>query len=139
MGSSMEEDKVQQETPSLPLAQPQSHFSNNLQGGFPVPAFPVTLSPLVLPLSGENSMGKLTLGPRNQPKTSPKLSCPIPILPVPPSSKMADLNLNQTSLKDSLPLSLKLSTPSSDEQSPPATHPSAFQAMSSGDSIISVA
>ncbi|XP_009592875.1 transcription factor MYB1R1 [Nicotiana tabacum] len=72
----------------------------------------------------------------------------IPFLPVPPSSKMENLNLNKTYDQESSPLSLKLSTStsSSDEKSPPARHSSGFQAMSSGfngntsgDSIISVA
>ena len=77
-------------------------------------------------------------------RTTSKPIRPIPILPVPPSSKMAELNLNQ---KETLPLSLKLSPASSDEQPPPpppGKHSSAFQAMSgnfssNGDSIISVA
>ncbi|XP_016482952.2 putative transcription factor At5g61620 [Nicotiana tabacum] len=58
----------------------------------------------------------------------------IPFLPVPPSSKMSNLNLNKTYAQES------------DEKSPPARHSSGFQAMSggfngktSGDSIISVA
>lgn len=81
---------------------------------------------------------------------------PIPVVPaalvLPPSSKMADLNLNKTIGTDPLlpALSLKIPTPSqpppslSTEQKSPtaARHASAstFQAMtSSGDSIISVA
>ncbi|GMJ10425.1 hypothetical protein HRI_004711700 [Hibiscus trionum] len=58
----------------------------------------------------------------------------------PPSSKIADLNLNHP-----LPiLTLKLSTPSTDDQSTTTVEarPSTFQAMSSGDSnggMISVA
>lgn len=145
MGSSMEEDQVHQETVTLPLPQlqQQQQLSCNL-GGFPVSTYPVKLAPAVLPVTGNNSMENLTLGPIKQQRTSPKLIRPIPIIPVPPSSRMADLNLNQKGTHvDPLPLSLKLSTPSSssDEQSPAAQHSSAFQAMSSGDSnsIISVA
>ncbi|XVE84965.1 hypothetical protein DITRI_Ditri17bG0054200 [Diplodiscus trichospermus] len=133
----LEEDQVHQENVSLPLPQPQMN-------GFPMSTFPVTLSPVALPLSGtNNSMEDLTMGssPKAKPST-PKLIRLIPILPVPPSSKMADLNLNQNTHVDPLPLSLKLSTPSSaDEQSKAAAHSSTFQPMSSGDSnsIISVA
>ncbi|KAJ4960911.1 hypothetical protein NE237_020821 [Protea cynaroides] len=70
---------------------------------------------------------------------------PTPVLPVPPSSRMAGLNLNQKSPIDPSPLSLKLST--SPDQQPSSRH-SAFQSMSSfstgdldsnGVSIISVA
>ncbi|KAA8533063.1 hypothetical protein F0562_033404 [Nyssa sinensis] len=145
MGSIIEEDQNHKETISQAPLQP--HLSNSL-GGFPMPAFTVTLNPVVLPVTDENSMESLTLGQNNQVKNSSKLIRPIPILPVPPSSKMADLNLNNKSTKDPLPLSLKLPTSpssSSDQQSSPARHASAFQSMSggfnnsSGDSIISVA
>ncbi|GMI74935.1 hypothetical protein like AT1G70000 [Hibiscus trionum] len=77
--------------------------------------------------------------PVNQ--TSPNLIRPAR----PPSSKMADLNLNHKTQDDPLPvLTLKLSTPSTDDQSTTAAEdrPSTFQAMSSGDSnggMISVA
>lgn len=139
----LEEDQVHQDNVSLPLPlplpQPQPQTS-----GFPLSTFPVTLSPVVLPVTGENnSMENLTLGSSPKAKPSPKLIRPIPIFPVPPSSKMADLNLNQKTQVDASPLSLKLSTPSADEQSTAASsaHSSTFQAMSSGDSnsIISVA
>ncbi|KAK9276243.1 hypothetical protein L1049_005774 [Liquidambar formosana] len=150
MGSVMEEDQVHHETLSPPQQPP--HLSCSI-GGFPGSAFPMTLSPVMLPLTAENSTENLSLGPANQPpKNCPKLIRPIPILPVPPASKMANLNLNQTSNTEPFPLSLKLSnttttttTPSSDQQSPTARHSSAFQGMSgnfnssSGDSIISVA
>ncbi|KAJ4827893.1 hypothetical protein Tsubulata_048082 [Turnera subulata] len=54
-------------------------------------SFPVSLSPVPLPpASSDDSIEKLILGPRNQvPKASPKLIRPIPIIPVPPSSKMS--------------------------------------------------
>lgn len=86
-----------------------------------------------------------------------KLIRPIPILPVPPASRMADLNLNKSSTTEemeTLPLSLNLSmespsrspSPSSGQESPPARHVSTYQGMSgsfnssSGDgNIISVA
>ncbi|KAL0004057.1 hypothetical protein SO802_011618 [Lithocarpus litseifolius] len=134
MGSLMEEEQVHQET--APLPKPKPHLSHNL-GGFPVSTFPVTLS--AVPHVGENQVENLSFM-----RTTSKPIRPIPTLPVPPSSKLAELNLNQ---KETLPLSLKLSPASSDEQSPPpppGKHSSAFQAMSgnfssNGDSIISVA
>ncbi|KAE8690798.1 transcription factor MYB1R1-like isoform X2 [Hibiscus syriacus] len=114
--------------------------------GFPMSMFPVSLSttPVVLKFTGENkSMENLTLGPIPVAKTSPNLIRPVPILPLPPSSKMSDLNLNQKIQLDPSPLSLKLSTPSSSDEQPPTSeaHSSSFQAMSSGDNnnIISVA
>ncbi|KAM3706552.1 hypothetical protein ACJW31_03G159100 [Castanea mollissima] len=138
VGSLMEEEQFHQETAPLPKRQP--HLSRNL-GGFPVSTFPATLS--AVSHVGENQVENLSF---MRTTTSTKPIRPIPILPVPPSSKMAELNLNQ---KETLPLSLKLSPASSDEQSPPpppppGKHSSAFQAMSgnfssNGDSIISVA
>ncbi|MCD9646344.1 hypothetical protein HAX54_036110 [Datura stramonium] len=95
--------------------------------------------PEKLPSTGETSTENLTIGMNK----SVKPIRPIPALPVPPSSRMADLNLNNKCIQDSSPLSLKLST-SADEKSP--THSSVFQSMSggfngstSGDSMISVA
>ncbi|KAJ7953708.1 transcription factor MYB1R1-like [Quillaja saponaria] len=131
MGSStiMEEDEFHQET----------HL-NQSYGGIPAGStFPVKLAQVVVPpvAADENPMTKIS---------STKPIRPIPILPVPPSTKMANLNLNTTN--NPMPLSLKQPTspPSSDEQPPPAaaTHSSAFQAMpvkfsSGGDNIISVA
>ncbi|KAJ6903962.1 transcription factor MYB1R1 [Populus alba x Populus x berolinensis] len=146
MGSSMEEDQVHQETatPALPQLQPRPCLNNNRPGGFPMSTFPVTvISPVTSPVSGDNPLEKLTSGQTNVNKKSSKLVRPVPIVPIPPSSKMAGLNLNQKSPEDQFPaLSLQLSTPSSEEQqqSPPAsTHSSKFQAISSSDSIISVA
>ncbi|KAG2702190.1 hypothetical protein I3760_06G078600 [Carya illinoinensis] len=143
-GSSIGEDQVYHET--VPLPKPQPHPCHNL-GGFPMPNFPVAFAPSGAPLADENPLENLSLGPGNHTRTSSKPIRPTPILPVPPSSKMADLNLNQNTNTDpSLPLSLKLSTASSDEQSPPATRSSTFQAIpgnfsssTTGDSIISVA
>ncbi|KAF8390310.1 hypothetical protein HHK36_024835 [Tetracentron sinense] len=136
MGFPIEEEHIHQETTSQP--QPPSQMNYDLRG-FPVTAFPMTLTPLVLPIAGDIPMENLTPGQGDEMNSSTKLVRPIPVLPVPPASKMADLNLNQRSIMDPSPLSLKLST-SSDQQ--PAPRHSAFQAMSSfngGDSIISVA
>ncbi|CAN1152697.1 Transcription factor KUA1, partial [Linum perenne] len=90
------------------------------------------------PVTGDDSFEKLTLGP-----SKGKASRPVPI---PPSSKMAGLSLSRSDdaggQEQVLPLSLKLSTssPPEEKQSPPqpAGRSAAFQAMSSGDSIISV-
>lgn len=146
--SNMDEDlTVHQEAPSSLPVLPHPPVQPCNLGIFPVSNFPMTLAPVVLPISPENSAESIALESGNQAKTPPLITKPIrpiplhPVLP-PPSSKMADLNLNN-SFVEPLPLSLKLSTPSSEEeQSPPPPqqqHPSAFQAMSNGDSIISVA
>ncbi|KAH0684431.1 transcription factor MYB1R1 [Solanum tuberosum] len=91
--------------------------------------------PVKLPVTGESSSENFTIGMNK----SMKPIMPIPALPVPPSSKMADLNLN---------LSTSASVAAASEKSsPPSRHSPAFQpAMSggfsgstSGDSIISVA
>lgn len=150
--------------PQQPQPQPQMNLGRHILGGFPVSTFPMALSPGVLPVSGEtSSVDNLTssIGPnlnlqnevppqaKGAPTTlSAKLIRPIPLHPVspPPSSKMAGLNLNNKytppPTRDPSPLSLKLATTSSEEQSPntASSHSSAFQGMSSGsDSIISVA
>lgn len=144
MGSSRDGNQLLVNQETAPVPKPQPRLSHSL-GGFPSSSFPVTLAPAVVPLAGENPvLENLSLGPNSQMRTSSKPIRPKPILPVPPSSKMAELNLNQTTPAELLPLSLKLSPASSDEQSSPSTRPSAFQAMSGnfssgGDSIISVA
>ncbi|KAL3501269.1 hypothetical protein ACH5RR_035718 [Cinchona calisaya] len=157
------EDKTEEESMSQPAVQHQKNLINNLEK-FPMSTFSINLvAPIMLqPITPTTttSLESLKLGGpisynnnqvlKTRTTTSPtrKLIRPIPLIPVPPSSKMADLNLNKTTLIDPLPLSLKLSTPSSEQQSspPPARHTSAFQAMPSGgfdnsseDSIISVA
>ncbi|XP_047320035.1 transcription factor MYB1R1 isoform X2 [Impatiens glandulifera] len=88
--------------------------------------------------------------------SSSKLIRPVPLIPAPPSAKMANLNLNHSFSNnnnnvDQLPLSLNLSTTSSEQQTTAAPRlPSAFQAVTGGggfkssassseDSIISVA
>uniref|UniRef100_A0A6N2N655 Uncharacterized protein n=1 Tax=Salix viminalis TaxID=40686 RepID=A0A6N2N655_SALVM len=137
-GSSMEEDQIHQETATLALPQPR--LSYNRPGGLPMSIFPV-ISPVTSPLSGDNPMEKMTLGHTNVDKMSPKLIRPPPTIPTPPSSEFAGINLNQKGPKNQLTaLSLNLSTPSSEEQSTPAsTRSSVFQALSSSDSTISVA
>lgn len=171
MNSLMDEDigqqKHQETATALPYPQQpqaQMNLGRHILGGFPVSAFPMALSPGVLPVSGETSSvdnQTSSIGPNlnlqnevpQQAKGAPttlsaKLIRPIPLHPVPPppSSKMAGLNLNNKytppPTRDPSPLSLKLATTSSEEQSPnkASSHSSAFQGMSSGsDSIISVA
>ncbi|KAL2662134.1 hypothetical protein AAZX31_02G024600 [Glycine max] len=132
----MEEEQVPQETMAAPI--PAAYPP------FPGAGFPMSLSPVVLPVSGE----RLTKPIR-----------PTPIVPVPPSSKMANLNLkgkaSRTNLIEPLPLSLNLPSPTprsqdqspanSGHSSPSSSSAAAFQAMSAakfgggGDSIISVA
>lgn len=139
-GSAMEEDQARQE----PI-----HLSCNI-GGFPVPTFPMTLNPGVLPITRDIPLENLTLGRSDHQVTKTSISEPIrplPTSPVPPALKMSNLNVNHTTTVESLPLSLKLSTPStSDQQSAMVRHSSTFQTMSAGnfnnsggDSIISVA
>lgn len=98
LGSLIEEEQVHQETATLPT-------------------FPESLSPAFLTVADVNTMENLSLGSSSSNlKVSPKLIRPVPIIPVPLSSKMADLNLNEKNpTKEHLPLSLKLSTPSSEE------------------------
>lgn len=146
----MEEEQVGEETmmppapPTAAAAYPASHY-----GGFTGTAFPMGLAPVVLPpmASGERPTKPIR---------------PTPILPVPPYSKMANLNLKEKASPplpsiEPLPLSLKLPPPppppppkdqspaTSGHSSPSSSSSSAFQAMSAGnfsgggDSIISVA
>ncbi|CAI0386673.1 unnamed protein product [Linum tenue] len=153
-GNSMMEVEDQQKSPNqetAAVAVVPMKTSNQLQlGKLP----PVHNFPVAIPITGDGSFERLTLGPPTSTAKPSRLVRPIPI---PPSSKVAaDLNWNQKMMSSSnrsggrhqetfLPLSLRLSTsPSSDEQSSSSaagggTRSSAFQGMSSGDSIISVA
>ncbi|KAK7309538.1 hypothetical protein RJT34_06344 [Clitoria ternatea] len=137
----MEEEQVQESVvPATAAAYPPSHY-----GGFPGSRFPMGLAPVAC---GERISKPIR---------------PTPILPVPPSSKMATLNLKEKekgsvsiNLIEPLPLSLNLpslpplpsedqSPASSSHSSPPSSSAAAFQSMSAGkfspggDSIISVA
>lgn len=155
VGSAIDDQMYQENLVSQPpTTQPPPKLSNNLEK-YPMPNFGAAITPVVVP---ENPMENLSLGQVNQLTNSPKPIRPIPILPVPPSSKMANLNLNKASEPPSLSLNLSISSqsvanqepppPPSSQQSPPARHASAFQAMpsaaagfsgSGGDSMISVA
>ncbi|KAK4263319.1 hypothetical protein QN277_028749 [Acacia crassicarpa] len=117
--SLMEGGQVHQETPILPT-HPQLYY-----GGFPSSSFPAKVMTAERPA---------------------KPIRPMPILPVPPSSKMANLNLKEKAPIDPLPLSLKMPTSTSNEQSPASSQSGSTdcQAISGkfsggGDSIISVA
>lgn len=143
MGSSRDGDQVLVHQETAPVPKPQPRPSHSLSG-FPLSTFPTTLAPVVVPLAGENPVENLSLRHSDLMRTPNKPIRPKPILPVPPSSKLAELNLNQKNQAELLPLSLTLSPASSDEQSSPATRSATFQAMpgsfsSGGDSIISVA
>ncbi|KAK4481862.1 hypothetical protein RD792_012773 [Penstemon davidsonii] len=144
------EDQIHQEnTPQPPPIIQKQNMNKNLEK-FPILAFPVTIT------SNENSIENLKSGQVNQLNNSPKPIRPIPILPIPPSSKMANLDLNKTTTlhpATSLSLNLSISSnqqtpaqpPTSNQQSPRGRHASAFQALpasfngSGGDSMISVA
>ncbi|KAF5186515.1 transcription factor MYB1R1-like [Thalictrum thalictroides] len=139
---------------SLPLqlqVQPPSQL-NSSSGFSSVPTFSLSLGPINTSENTSTELGESTTVPR-------KIIRPTPLLPVPPSSRMANLNINQNSMEeDSSSLSLKLSssTPEvqqqqqyQDSSSSPSRH-STYQAMStnfssSGDidsnngNIISVA
>lgn len=136
----IDDEQFQQETvvplpPPTPTAYPSSHY-----GGIPGTPFPIGLGPVALPvMSGERTAKPIR---------------PTPMLP--PSSKMANLNLRDkaSSSIEPFPLSLKLhSSPPSNDHSPetsghssPTASSSTFNSMSAGnysggggDSIISVA
>ncbi|XP_042500305.1 transcription factor MYB1R1-like [Macadamia integrifolia] len=147
MRSGSEEEQVIQENTTQADFPPPPAINCNL--GFPVPAYPITVTPANY---DTDMMENLTLGQPDQTNesSSTKLVRPTPLLPIPPSSRMADLNLNQKSPIDPSPLSLKLSTSpdQQQQQQQPSSRHSAFQAMpsfnagdldSNGGSIISVA
>ncbi|CAI8587763.1 unnamed protein product [Vicia faba] len=139
--STMMEEQFQHETavalpPPSPTLYPSSHY-----GGIPGTPFPMGLSPVAMPVMSGERAGKPVR--------------PTPMLP--PSSKMANLNLREKASSSSssiepLPLSLKLQPPSKEHSpdssghSSPSSSSSAFKTISAGkysggggDSIISVA
>lgn len=138
----MEDDQFQQETvaplpPPTPATYPSSHY-----GGIPGTPFPMGLGPVTLPVMSAERVAKPIR--------------PTPTLP--PSSKMANLNLKDKATSSSsiepFPLSLKLqsSAPSEDHSPESSSHSSSSASSSAlktmaagkyngggGDSIISVA
>ncbi|XP_022881807.1 transcription factor MYB1R1-like [Olea europaea var. sylvestris] len=140
LGSKIE-DQRRQENSYRPTTVAQQNLSKNNEK-FPLSAF-------LAPMTRENSMENLTLGMKHS--TNPIR--PIPNLPPPPSSKMANLDLNKTTTiptPEPLPLTLKLSIspppppPPADHYPSPTRHVSGFQTIqasfssSSGDSMVSV-
>ncbi|KAJ7943563.1 transcription factor MYB1R1-like [Quillaja saponaria] len=124
------EEQFLQETPIPTLKLNQNY------GGIPGSNFPVKLGQVVVPVSASEKYPMENL-------TSTKPIRPKPILPVPPSMKMANLILNTNPARTS---SIEPLPPLPTDQQSPSTpgHSSAFPAMSgkfsnSGDSIISVA
>lgn len=138
----MEEEKVHEEGKAQPLQAPTQlppPETSNISGSQVLP-FPMTVHPVLVPVQIENPMEKLTLGQMDHlHHESAMLIRPIPVLPIPNATTMVDLNLNQKSMEDPVPLSLNLSLSSDQNQ---FSRHSAFRVMSSfnnGDSIISVA
>ncbi|OVA14313.1 SANT/Myb domain [Macleaya cordata] len=115
MGLPIEEESVHQDLT------PQSPPQVNCNLGFPIRLSTSVNYP-------ENSEENLTLGSSDLPQNPSKIIRPIPVIPIPPASRMADLNLNQKSTMDPSPLSLKLSTSTStSSDSRPSSRHSAFQ------------
>ncbi|KAL7161559.1 hypothetical protein ACSBR2_042096 [Camellia fascicularis] len=138
----MEEERVNQEGKAQPLQAPTQlppPETSNICGSQVLP-FPMIVHPVLVPVQIENPMEKLALGQMDHlHHESAMLIRPIPVLPIPNATSVVDLNLNQKSMVDPVPLSLNLSLSSNQNQ---FSRHSAFQVMSSfnnGDSIISVA
>lgn len=136
MNSSSKEEPLYQE--SLTLSKPPLKQTTKTPTNFPM-----TLPPAPPPLPTMAKLGE------SSNSAAPPLVQPVPNLPIPPSSKMADLNLNESPEPisvDPLPLSLSLSTtPAPEDQSAGKGRHSAATSLQSvgfsgsGDSIISVA
>ncbi|KAL0364624.1 UNVERIFIED_CONTAM: Transcription factor R1 [Sesamum angustifolium] len=137
----MDEGKKQKDssTPPAPQLTTMPLPVNSNINGFSVMPYPVTGGPVLLSMQGVNPMENLIQNDRvNNP--SALLVQPVPILPMPTSSTMVDLNINQQVPLEPSPLSLRLSLSSGLDQS--SRRDSSFQVFSSfknGDSIISVA
>lgn len=138
----MEEERLHQDgntQPILPLPTqlPPPETSNPV--GSQVLHFPMNINPVLVPVQIDNPVDKLSPGQVDLVNHEPmRLIRPIPVLPI-TSSTTVNWNLNQISMVDPSPLSLKLSL--SSDQSHVSRH-SAFQAMPSfnnGDNVISVA
>ncbi|XP_038891397.1 transcription factor MYB1R1 [Benincasa hispida] len=128
--------------PPLPPSQPQK---DNNPGNFPVKIHPAKPPPAAVSGGADDSNAvesTLTLRSSNsEAKTcGSKISRPIPMLPLSPYPKFAELNINERTPEDPLPLTLKLSTQHSEGQSPAAASQSSgsFQAMSGGGDSIDI-
>ncbi|KZV47992.1 hypothetical protein F511_32683 [Dorcoceras hygrometricum] len=139
------EDQIQLETPPI---LPQENETKNLEKFQFSPSFPFSIKPNLIEPIEKDPTENLSLLQLNN---SPRPLMPIPILPLPPSSKMSKLDLHKATPVDRPSLSLNLSTPAPSNQQSPAQPPQsgrhvvAFEAVpasfngSGGDSIISVA
>lgn len=133
------QDTASHSHPSFPPPAPTE--SCNFSGFPMMGAFPMTVGPAVVPI--ENPMENPTLRRVNveiNAASSLKLVRPIPIHTAPHASTITELSSNSKSAVDPSRLTLKLSLPT-DQRESPSRH-SAFQAMPSfnnGDSIITVA
>lgn len=128
--------------PPLPPSPPQK---DNTPGNFSVKihaAKPPPASVVSGVVDSKAVVSTLTLNSSNyrgKPCNS-KIIRPIPMLPLSPYPKFAELNINERIPEDPLPLTLKLSTSHSEGQSPAAASQSSgsFQTMSGGGDSIDI-
>ncbi|KAL2244010.1 UNVERIFIED_CONTAM: Transcription factor MYB1R1 [Sesamum indicum] len=139
----VEEGKNHQESAAQSVAPPTTlplPITSNVNG-FSVVPFPVNIGPVLFSVQNGNPMENSTLGQSDLPNNSSSMLVrPVPIVPMPASSTMVDLNLKQQAPIEPSLLSLRLSLSSGQDQ--PSTRDSAFQMLPSfknGDSIITVA
>ncbi|KAL0538953.1 hypothetical protein IC582_023124 [Cucumis melo] len=128
--------------PPLPPSPPQKdntpgNFSVKIHAAKPPPA--AVVSGVV---DSKAVVSTLTLNSSNYPgkPCNSKIIRPIPMLPLSPYPKFAELNINERIPEDPLPLTLKLSTSHSEGQSPAAASQSSgsFQTMSGGGDSIDI-
>ncbi|GLU12264.1 hypothetical protein SLE2022_289590 [Rubroshorea leprosula] len=127
----MEEEANPQEntTQSHTLLHPAPE-TNNISGFSIIPAFPMTVNPVVFPVSIENPMENLSLCQGNQLNNGAKRPIrPVPVFPTQQAPTVSEINLNSKANMDPSSLSLKLSL-TSDQRDSPSRH-SAFQVMPS--------
>lgn len=115
--------------------------TRNPNGYLTIAPFPMPIGPAAFPVPVQNQVPNFTLMQGDGLGDSPsKLIQPTPLVPIPHAPLTSDLSANTKSTMEPLSLSLNLSPPSGQGDSP-SRHP-AFQVMSSfrtGESIISVA
>ncbi|KAG5522875.1 hypothetical protein RHGRI_034874 [Rhododendron griersonianum] len=133
----MEEEKVQESKTQLlqSRTQPLPPLpASNITGSQVLP-FPVSISPVLIPVQIENATGNLTLGHVNE--MYPVIR-PISFFPIPNPSTVVRANVNQISSVDPSPLSLKLSL--THDRNQPSRHSlcPVMPSFNKGDSIISV-
>ncbi|KAH6801254.1 Homeodomain-like superfamily protein [Perilla frutescens var. hirtella] len=140
----MEEARNCLEIPAQPATHPASvplPVTSNVNV-FSAMSFPVTINPVLLSMQGGNQMENSAIGQNflMSNNSSAMLIHHVPVLAMPSSSAMADLNLSQQVPPEASALSLGLSLSTGQNQS--LTRDSAFQVISSfknGDRIVSVA